>query len=311
MTDSFTAELLDATLEAAAAQQDGSVLLVGRTAAALRVLAALSRAGLERRVIGPVDEIHATTADVRIVVICEDAGKEVLLRRVSDAYDAKADLPMVVIAGSAHLEWADDKFDELNAPSLVPSYATGYEFTRVHMYQCLRAAASAGVDGAIVEFGAFKGGTTRWLAKVARSFSLTGPVIAFDSWAGFPPRRSVLDLYEHPRCVFTEIDLVRGHLDPLGVEVVEGDITSTARRRLSDVPVLLAFVDTDNYSPARAAIEAVLPNLVCGGSIVLDHFHTTADYVRTVGERMAAAELLAGAPGLLHLHGTGVFTRLS
>lgn len=312
MTNLFTSDLLDATFEALLAVREGQVLLVGRTVTGIKVRSALLEAGFGGRVIGPVDDpSEPTSGGVTTVVICDDAGKEHLLRKVADAFDGRPQVPRVVLAGRAHLGYRDERFDELNAPALVPSYATGYEYTRVHMYQCLKAAASAGADGAVVEFGAFKGGTTRWLAQVARSFCLSGPVIAFDSWSGFPPRRSVLDLYEHPRCVFTDIDLVRGHLDPLGVEVVAGDITATAPERLKNVPVVLAFVDTDNYSPARAAIEAVLPNLVVGGSIVLDHFHTTEDYIRTVGERMAAAEILGDAPGMLQLHGTGVFTRLA
>jgi hypothetical protein len=34
------------------------------------------------------------------------------------------------------------------------------------------------------------------------------------------------------------------------------------------------------------------------------------DYIDTLGERMAAYEILSSRP-LLHLHGTGVFTKLA
>jgi hypothetical protein len=57
-------------------------------------------------------------------------------------------------------------------------------------------------------------------------------------------------------------------------------------------------------------LEVVIDDLVVGGSIVLDHYTTTAAYTRTIGERLAAREVLDDA-GLFHLHGTGVFTRLS
>jgi O-methyltransferase len=131
-------------------------------------------------------------------------------------------------------------------------------------------------------------------------------VIGFDAWDGFPPRRSLLDLYEHPRCVFRDLEAVRAYTEPYGIELVAGDIFETAPRRLNDQPVLLAFVDTDNYSGTRAALKPIVANLVPGGAIVFDHYFTTPDYVYTVGERIAANEAISDA-GLLHLSGTGVF----
>jgi len=207
------------------------------------------------------------------------------------------------------MEFRDHLFDELNAPALVPSYATGYPFTRIHMYQYLRAAAWSGLSGAIVEFGCFKGGTTAWLARVARSLNLDVPIIGFDSWSGFPARRSLLDMYSHPRCIFKDLAAVHAYLDPLGVELVPGDISETAATRLQDLPILLAFVDTDNYSPALAALSALVDNVVPGGAIVFDHFITTHEYIYTLGERIAGKTTLSDH-GFFQIHGTGVFVRL-
>ncbi|HTC69583.1 MAG TPA: hypothetical protein VK662_08450, partial [Acidothermaceae bacterium] len=110
-------------------------------------------------------------------------------------------------------------------------------------------------------------------------------------------------------CVFADLDGVRGHLERHGVELVPGDISDTVPRRLAGVPILLAFVDTDNYSPAAAALATVVGNVVVGGAIIFDHYWTTEDYVYTLGERMAAQDELAGH-GFLQIHGTGVFVRL-
>jgi len=133
-------------------------------------------------------------------------------------------------------------------------------------------------------------------------------VIGFDTWEGFPARQSLLDLYTHPRCVFTDLEAVRGYTEPCGVELVPGDITETYER-LAGEPLILCFFDTDNYSPTQAALELCAEQLVPGGAIVFDHVATTAGYVDTIGERIAAYELLAERP-LLHLHGTGVFVKL-
>jgi hypothetical protein len=217
----------------------------------------------------------------------------------------------VVLAGLGHQEELDPLFEELEAPALVPSYATGHPRTRVHLYDCLKAAAENNCEGAVVELGAFKGGTSVWLARAVRLLGLKNTkVVAFDSWDGFPPRRSLLDLYEHPRCVFRDLDAVRAYTAPYGVELVPGDIAETAPNRLADEPIVLAFVDTDNYSGARAALEPILQNLVVGGSIIFDHYFTTEDYVYTIGERIAGSEAL-DTSGLLHLHGTGVFVKVA
>jgi hypothetical protein len=249
--------------------------------------------------------LSATGAD--LVVICDDARKEQLLRAFVDlSNDVEAD---VVLAGMAHIDYRDQLYAELDAPAMVPSYATGYPYTRVHLFQYLKSAASAGLQGAVVELGAFKGGTTAWLAKVVHRLALNAQVIGFDSWAGFPPRGSILDLYTHPRCVFADLSAVRAYLEPLGIELVVGNIAETAPQRLKGVPVLLAFVDTDNYSGTRSALETIVPNLVPGGAVILDHYWTTPEYLYTIGERIAAEDVLGGA-GLLQVHGTGVFVKL-
>lgn len=245
----------------------------------------------------------------QVVVIASDEGKEDLLSAAASALDGMP-VPHCVLAGLAHQDHVEDSlFEQLEAPALVPSYATGHPYTRAHLYDCLRNAATHGRSGAIVELGAFKGGTSVWLAKAAQALGLAGsPVIAFDYWDGFPPRRSLLDLYEHPRCVFRDIDAVRAYTKPHDIELASGDIYETVPDRLAVEPVLLAFVDTDNYSGTRRALEVILPNLVAGGAIVLDHYVTTEDYAYTVGERIAAREAL-GESGLLNLRGTGVFLK--
>jgi O-methyltransferase len=245
-----------------------------------------------------------------VLVIAADADKERLLCAAAAVFDPTQHLPRVILAGLAHQSYGDPIFEQLEQPALVPSYATGHPSTRVHLYQVLQHAARQGLSGVVVELGAFKGGTTVWLAKAVAALGLEGTkVIGFDSWDGFPPRRSLLDLYEHPRCVFRDLDAVRAYVDPYGIELVEGDIAETVPARLASESVLLAFVDTDNYSGALAALQAIVPNLVGGGgAVVFDHYFTTEDYVYTIGERLAAREALEDSD-LLQLHGTGVFVK--
>ena len=221
------AELLQATLERVTDAGCRRIALLGLTPDALWLRGALENLGLGAHVIGIFDSrVAATGADELVarwdslpglrpdlLVVCVDGDKESLLLSTRDLLAKLETLPHVLLAGAAHMDFHDEVFDELNAPALVPSYATGYPNTRVHMYQYLKAASVSALQGTIVEFGAFKGGTTVWLARVAQRLGLTETkVIGFDTWSGFPTRRSLLDLYEHPRCVFTDFDAPSRHI---------------------------------------------------------------------------------------------------
>ncbi|HET7053998.1 MAG TPA: class I SAM-dependent methyltransferase [Solirubrobacterales bacterium] len=309
--------------EAAAAFGTGhtKVAVIGLGPEALQVRAALSALGGEVEIYDPRESVAADqrlapwsqlgAAKPQLVVIARDTEKEELLRAAADVLDANDPLPQVILSGVGQQERSDPIFEDLEAPAMVPSYATGNPHTRAHLYDCLRAAAANGREGAVVELGAFKGGTSVWLARAAAALGLKDSrVIAFDAWEGFPPRRSILDLYEHPRCVFRDLEAVRAYTEPHGIELVVGDIAETAPKRLVSESILLAFIDTDNYSATRAALEPIRDNLVPGGAIVFDHYFTTSDYAYTIGERMAGVEAL-GDSGLLQLRGTGVFVNVS
>lgn len=314
-----TLQLID---EAARAVGEGQtrVAVIGLGAEGLRVDAALRRLGAKVSIYDPrerkfEDERLSPWRDLpmsepQLIVIADDADKVELLQAAASALDTNDPLPHVILAGLAHQEVSDRTFEMLEAPAMVPSYATGHPHTRAHLYDCLRAAAANGREGAVVELGAFKGGTSVWMARALRALGLErSKVIAFDAWDGFPPRRSILDLYEHPRCVFRDLEAVRAYTEPYGIELVVGDIAETAPARLASESILLAFIDTDNYSGARVALEPIRDNLVSGGAIVFDHYFTTADYPYTVGERIAGQEALADA-GFLQLSGTGVFVKV-
>jgi hypothetical protein len=238
--------------------------------------------------------------------ICADAEKEELLRAYLAVIDSK--LPEVVFAGTAHFAFRDPLFLSLTEKKLVRSTATGSPHTLTHLFQCLRSGANSGITGAIAEFGMYKGGTTVMLAKMAKALGLAGPVIGFDAFTGFPARRSLLDLYADPICEFKQLDEVRRYCEPYGIEIVSGDISDTYRR-LEGQPLLLTFFDTDNYSPTKAALPLCIEQTVIGGSIVFDHIYSLDEFRYTLGERMAANELLLDS-GFFHLHGTGVFTRI-
>ncbi|MGH3871748.1 MAG: hypothetical protein ACRDSR_09605 [Pseudonocardiaceae bacterium] len=114
-------------------------------------------------------------------------------------------------------------------------------------------------------------------------------------------------MYEHEDCAFTDLSAVRRYLANCKVEIVVGDIVETSRR-LEGEDLVLTFIDTDNYTSAKAALKVVKGRTLVGGAIVFDHFTGVDRFRYTLGERLAGYPLL-GDSRYLHLHGTGVFYR--
>ncbi len=300
-----------------------SVGILGLTNVTLELLAALTPSGLVSAVaaayVPDADAVEQTNlplsvpvrpftalSDIRldVLVVAADDEKEDLLRA---ALPHIANTPTIVVAGYGHLAFRDPLFHEELARLLVPSLANGYPNTLIHIYQCLRNAARLGLKGVVAEFGMFKGGTTMFLSGVIERLDAGWKVIGFDTFGGFPPRRSPLDMYDHPDCVFTDLPSVRRYLGDRNVEIVPGDIVNTSTR-LEEEALVLSFIDTDNYSSASAALEIVAEQTIVGGAIVFDHFTGIDRFRYTLGERIAGIRLLDDSR-YFHLHDTGVFYR--
>ena len=224
--------------------------ILGATPVAAHLVGMLHREGLDSRLAGvfdhrvtpsptaaffPMDAVVDHEFDA--LVVADDPGKEDLLwayQRVDPR------LPEVVIVGTAHFDFRDADFEALVHSSVGVSLANGYPYSLVHLYQCLQHAARHRLKGHIAEFGVFKAGTTLLLAKFAAHLGLTDArILGFDTFGGFPPRRSVLDLYSRPGCVFTDLDAVRRLCSPFAnVELVVGDIVET-HTRLKSLPLIL------------------------------------------------------------------------
>lgn len=318
MRETDYAELLEDLEREVLASNAPSVGVLGLTGITLRLLASLTPSGLIRsvkaiyarndrgpRLSVPVRGLSALRdAHHDLLVVAADEEKEDILR---EALPYIHGTPKIIVAGYGHLKFRDPVFREELQQLLVPSLANGYPNSLVHLYQCLQNAARLRLKGVVVEFGVFKGGTTMFLSRIIERLGRDWPVIGFDTFDGFPRRRSPLDMYDNPACVFTDLPAVRRYLDGRNIEVVAGDIFETSGR-LADEDIILSFIDTDNYSPAKAALDVVRERTVVGGAVVFDHFTGVDRFRYTLGERIAGSTMLTDMR-YFHLHGTGVFYR--
>lgn len=245
-----------------------------------------------------------TSADLDVLVVASDELKVDLLL---DALPYIRSTPRVLVAGYGHHRFRDPMFLEASSSLEVPSLANGYPNSLVHLYQCLANGFWLGLRGVVAEFGMFRGGTTMFMSRVIERLGMPWPVIGFDTFGGFPPRRSPLDMYDHPDCADPDLEEVRAYLAERNVEIVVGDVVETAGR-LATEDVVVTFVDTDNYTSACAVLDVVQDRTVVGGAIVFDHFTGVDRFRYTLGEHIAGLRLLDDAR-YFHLHGTGVFYR--
>jgi O-methyltransferase len=295
--------------------------VLGLTPTTLNLLGSLAASGL----LAAVEAVYATQAGGRcgvglsvpirhfeelsqvqheLIVIAADEEKEDILLAAMPYLQGA---PKVIVAGYGHLNFRDSLLHEELDQLLVPSLANGYPNTLTHLYQCLVNAARLELNGAVAEFGMFKGGTTMLLSRIIERLRQDWPIFGFDTFDGFPSRRSPLDMYDHPGCIFTDLPAVRRYLEGRNVRIIPGDIAETAQQ-LKNSDIILSFVDTDNYSSAKAALEVVQERTVVGGAIVFDHFTGIDRFRYTLGERIAGRVLLEDKR-YFHLHDTGVFYR--
>lgn len=315
-------KLLDDLAQELARSPGARVAVVGRTVAAFKVAAFLTAHGFGSNLTGfyapdgepgtnvsPMNFRHVdglAAAEAGIVVIAEDADKEALLDAVAARVGPGA---RILIGGYGHFAFQDETFHRIVRDALVPSLANGYPNCLVHLYQCLRNAARLHLKGVVAEFGMFRGGTTMLLSRFAEELGADWKVIGFDTFDGFPPPRSLLDMYAHPDCVFLDESAVRRYLAGRNVEIIAGDVVNTVQR-LDAERVVLAFVDTDNNTSASRILDVVADRVVKGGSIVFDHWTGASRHLYTIGERMAGRRL-ADDWRYFNLHGTGVFLRVA
>lgn len=322
----FVSAIVSQILEALTEGASG-LLFWGYTPASIKIIEELNRLGVPSEcVVGIVDERSSLRgraigntrvlspqeiADIVFdtVIIATDEAKEDALRGCIQAIGEKKHQPRVILAGLEHLEFRDSDFEEIVQSCLVKSYATGYRQSLIHLYQAVRYLGAKNSRGDVAEFGICKGGTVVFIKKVLEKFGLAASnVYGFDIFDGFPAKKSLLDLYRHPKCEFKDYETVVSYCERFGVKVIKGDICDTYTV-LQGKPLILSFFDTDNYSPTRAALELCAAQTVSGGVLFFDHFTTEIDYLYTIGERMAAKEILTSNQ-FFNPHGTGLFIKV-
>jgi hypothetical protein len=168
-------------------------------------------------------------------------------------------------------------------------------------YELLRSV--AGLPGAIVECGVFKGASLARFAMFRDLFgnAYTKQIIGFDAFGAFPETTFEADIEHRENFVemagdsgvsvaqLEEVLRHKGLQD--NIELIAGDINETVPAYAAANPELrisLLNLDTDIYEPAVTVLEHLYPRIVRGGVLILD------DYGTWPGETAAVDEYFAG-----------------
>jgi O-methyltransferase len=308
-------------IEGAFAKGNRAFLFWGLNETTVSLLDKMADSGLQHYVVGVVDDkirsdmkvaqqyavfqtdsVRNLEADTLVITLDED--KELALRAYANLTGR---LPHVIAAGTGHMNFRDQIYEEIVSSCSVTPRAGGYRDMLVHLYQTIAYLSKRKLKGSVAEFGVYKGGTTVFMAKVLQRFGLNCKIYAFDTFGGFPPRRTMFDLYDDPHDAFSDFDSVCDYCKPYNIELVRGDICDTYHR-IDSIPLILSFFDTDNYSPTRAALHVVYRQTASGGILVFDHYYCDERWLYTIGERMAISEVLREKE-VLNFHGTGIFLK--
>lgn len=166
------------------------------------------------------------------------------------------------------------------------------------LYQALKSLGERNVDGAVVEFGSYRGHSGWLIAATLDALGQQRRVFMFDTFDSFPSETLGIDQFwndSHP----VDFEAVRARLAPFpNVTLVRGDFTETLAR--SDVgPVALAYVDCDSYRATHYLLDTIIDqHLVLGGMMVCEDYGHPA----LLGSRLAVHEALDGRPDLARFY---------
>jgi O-methyltransferase len=134
------------------------------------------------------------------------------------------------------------------------------------------------LEGAVVEVGCYRGGTTLMASKFIERIGSPRPYLAIDTFAGFDAAQFEADAKHGTatslRAAFSDNSLehVRSSLDRHGgqhVQLLQGDIVNLPEAALP-ASISVALIDVDLDVPVYEGLRRLFPRLQRGGVMLVD-----------------------------------------
>lgn len=151
-----------------------------------------------------------------------------------------------------------------------------------HMIDCMK------LDGAVAELGVYRGGTFKFMARVARDFGKL--VFGFDTFTGTPFKDECdvhnLGDFQHPLSGFETVKQFLGDLD--NIRLIKGIFVADIIAKMQiDEEFCFVHIDVDQYRSTAEGLMYFYPRMVSGGKIILDDY----TFDSCPGVEIAAKEL--------------------
>ncbi len=163
------------------------------------------------------------------------------------------------------------------------------------------------VPGALLEVGAWRGGTAAIICTAARSCGISDPFYVCDTFTGVVKTGARDSVYKGGEHSDTSKEAVRKLLDDLGCEgatLLKGVFPEETGKTVTADRFRFCHIDVDVYDSAKDATEFLWPKLSRGGVIVYDDygFDGTDGVTTWVDEQRALADRVV----IHNLNGHGI-----
>jgi O-methyltransferase len=171
-----------------------------------------------------------------------------------------------------HAPWKSDK-------QFQSVYGAIKKYTKVDLYRCYElwqlVEESAKVPGALIEIGAWKGGTGALIAKKAALSEIDASVYICDTFEGIVKAGENDNYFKDGDLSDASAEEVEHLLNLFGVtkgKVLTGIFPEETAHKVTEEKIRFCHIDVDVYQSAKDIVDWLWPRLSVGGIVVYDDY---------------------------------------
>jgi O-methyltransferase len=190
------------------------------------------------------------------------------------------------------------------------------DYTLVDLYRCYELwhllGQVQGLDGDILEVGAWRGGTGGLLGRRSQDLGLDATVYLCDTFEGVVKTGSSDKSYDGGEHADTSVPVVEELIQKLeisNIEILTGIFPEDTAHSIADRKFRFCHIDVDVYQSGKDVLDWVWERLPVGGIVVFDDFGfaSTTGITKLVHEK----EKNAGLVCVQNINGHAVFVKTS
>lgn len=157
------------------------------------------------------------------------------------------------------------------------------KYTLIDQYRCYElwelVAQVAKLDGALLEVGTWRGGSSALIAAQAKRNTIADTVYLCDTFYGVVKATEEHDNRyrggEHANATIEDVQAILAKLEVMdNTKILTGVFPDETADQITDTQFRFCHIDVDVYQSAKDTVEWLWPRLVIGGMIVYDDYGT-------------------------------------